>query len=90
MRVWWIPQIPMELFYVEVDTVQEGVKVMDILARYDQFQYGNNIKPDYYNVGGLQIFDISDTSDSQYGSWVDWWDEETGEDDPRKFCEEQS
>ncbi len=55
---------------------------MDVLAYYDQFQYENRIKPDYSNAGGLQMFDPLDDTDSPEGSWVDWCDEETGEDDP--------
>lgn len=65
LRVWWIPQIPMESFYVSVDTVHEGVKVMGILAKYDMFQLENNIKPDYANAGGLEIFED--------GEWCDWY-----------------
>lgn len=85
MRVWWIPQVPMKSFNVEVDSVEEGVKIMDVLADYDAFQFENNIKPDYCNTGGIQFFDTTDTEDGPDGSWVDWWDEETGEDDPRQY-----
>ena len=88
MRVWWIPQVPMKPFIVGVDTVEEGVKVLNILADYDQFQYDNNIKPDYSNVGGVEVFDINDDTDGVDGSWVDWYDPETGEDDPYIYLEE--
>lgn len=37
------------------------------------FLVANNIKPDYANAGGLQILD----EDSE---WVDWYDDESGED----------
>jgi hypothetical protein len=79
LRVWWIPQVPGKPFYVDVSSVEEGVKIMDVLAGYDQFQLDNNIKPDYANAGGLSIFED--------GEWVDWYDDETGEDDPRIFLE---
>lgn len=36
--------------------VEEGKKVLDMLAAYDAFQLQNKIKPDYNNVGGLQIY----------------------------------
>lgn len=88
LRVWWIPQVPGTPFYVEVSSVLEGVKIMDILAEYDLFQYENHIKPDYCNAGGLQLFDEEDKEDSSEGSWVDWYDEETGIDDPREWLEE--
>ena len=80
LRVWWIPQIPDEnRFLVPVASVQEGVKVMNILADYDQYQLDNNIKPDYSNVGGLEMMES--------GEWTDWYDEETGSDDPNEYLE---
>ena len=85
LRVWWVPQVPMQAFIVHVDSVADGVKIMDVLADYDIFQYENKVKPDYCNVGGLNVFDASDYTDSDEGSWVDWYDYETGEDDPRAF-----
>jgi len=89
LRVWWIPQVPGEAFHAGVESVAEGVKIMDILASYDQFQYDNNIKPDYCNAGGLQIFDPDDKEDGINGSWLDWSDCDTGEDDPRLWLSEQ-
>lgn len=59
--------------------------MMNVLAEYDMFQYDNNIKPDYCNAGGLQCFDPDDDTDDPNGSWTDWYDEETGEDDPRAW-----
>ena len=88
MKVWWIPQVPGKPFEVSVDTVQEGVRIMSLLADYDNFQYQNKIKPDYCNMGGIQVFDPEDDSDSADGSWVDWYDPETGEDNPDVYLEE--
>lgn len=85
MRVWWIPQVPMKAFHVYVDNVEEGCKVMEVLAEYDKFQLINNLKPDYCNAGGIQVFDPDDDYDSPNGSWVSWCDEETGEDDPFSY-----
>jgi hypothetical protein len=48
----------------------EAVKIMDVLGEYDTFQYENNIKPDYSNVGGLEIYED--------GEWVEWGDPEWG------------
>ena len=79
LRIWWTPQVPCEAFNVDVDSVQEGVKILDTLAFYDQFQLDHNIKPDYANAGGLQMFED--------GEWVDWHDEETGADDPCEYLE---
>lgn len=67
LRVWWIPQVGIsETFYVPVNTPEEGKKLLDTLAAYDAFQFQNNVKPDYCNVGGLQMFDEED------GEWCDW------------------
>ena len=67
LRVWWIPQVGSisEAFYVPVQSVEEGKKVLDMLAAYDAFQLQNRIKPDYSNAGGLQIYnpEIADYED---------------------------
>lgn len=68
LHVWHIPQVPMEAFYVPVATPQEGKCVMAILAEYDLFQYHNNVKPDYSNAQGLEVFED--------GEWVTWYDED--------------
>ena len=67
LRVWWIPQVPMKSFYVPVNTPEEGKNVMDILAAYDAFQLQNRIKPDYCNMGGLQMYD------PETATWKDWY-----------------
>ena len=90
LRVWWVPQFPMESFLVDVESVSEAVKILDVLADYDLFQLENRIKPEYSNSGGLQMFDPNDDTDSPEGSWVDWCDEASGEDDPWKYLEAQS
>ena len=91
LRVWWIPQVPMNRsFLVPVNSVEEGVKILNVLGDYDLFQLNTNIKGDYSNAGGLEMFDPEDKEDGPDGSWVSWSDEETGEDDPEAFLKEQS
>ncbi len=81
LQVWWIPQVPMrKQFVVPVATVAEGAKLLQVLADYDLFQFKNRIKPDYSNVGGLQRW-CKDDGDGRPGG-EDWYDDETGEDDP--------
>lgn len=80
----------MKPFFVDVDSISEGVKMLNTLAYYDLFQLENNIKPDFCNAGGLMMFDTEDKSDGVDGTWVDWYDEETGEDDPRVWLAEHS
>lgn len=86
LRVWWIPQVGAdgEVFYIPVDTVEEGKKIMDLLAVYDAFQLQNRIKPDYCNTGGIQMWNEDESE------WEDWW-METDEDyfdDVDDYCEQ--
>lgn len=60
----------------------EAVKIMDVLAAYDQFQFEHRIKPDYSNAGGLRVWTLDCDGDGTPG-WEDWHDAETDEDDPR-------
>jgi hypothetical protein len=68
LRIWWIPQVPMDQFYAPVESIREAKNMLACLASYDEFQFENNIKPDYCNVGGLQIFED--------GEWTDWCSED--------------
>ncbi len=68
LQVWWIPQVPMKPFTHPVRSVDEGMQLLDALAKYDIFQLENNIKPDFANAGGLSVFED--------GEWVDWCDED--------------
>lgn len=71
LQIWWVPQVPMQYFTVPVSTPAEAKKLLGVLAAYDQFQFENNVKPDYCNAGGLNVFED--------GEWVDWFDPETGD-----------
>ena len=79
MKVWWIPQMPMKAFEVYVASIEEAAKIMDVLANYDLFQLEHNLKDDYANIGGLQVF--------ENGEWLDWEDPETGEQDPKLYLD---
>jgi hypothetical protein len=39
LRVWWIPQIPGEPFYVSVNSLEEAKLILNTLAEYDLFQF---------------------------------------------------
>ena len=67
LRVWWIPQVPMQPFFVHVANIDEGRKLLEVLAAYDAFQYEHNVKPDYSNAGGLAWRHPDLTED-------EWWD----------------
>lgn len=73
LRVWWIPQIPMEAFTVNVPDIETGVLICDTLANYDKFQFDKNVKPGYYNAGGIQVYE----EDGEGGfDWFDAYDED--------------
>lgn len=69
LKVWWIPQVPMDAFEVPVKSTDEAAFLLNTLANYDIFQYENNVKPDYCNAGGLVVFED--------GDWCDWQCSET-------------
>jgi len=77
LRVWHIPQVPMKPFHVPVATPDEAKKILDVLAKYDLFQYEHNVKPDYCNAAGLEIYEADD-GDGKPG-WSEWYDPETGD-----------
>lgn len=70
LRVWWIPQIPMKAFTVEVASLAEAKLLLNVLADYDTFQFENNIKPDYCNSGGLQVWHDDERD------FIDWMNDE--------------
>ena len=74
----------MKSFEVDVGSVAEGVKIMDVLAAYDAFQFENRVKPDYCNAGGLRRW-CADSDGEGTPGWKDWYDDETGEEDPREY-----
>lgn len=66
LRIWWIPQVPMNAFKVDINSIKEAKNVLHILAEYDKFQFENNIKPDYSNTGGLEYFDEDNKEWSEF------------------------
>lgn len=52
IRVWWVPQIPMEPFHYTVPSLAAANLLVDALAQYDLFQLKHNVKPDFDNAGG--------------------------------------
>lgn len=65
-------------FRVGVTNLVEAKLLLNALALYDLFQYENNIKPDYCNAGGLQIYcpEIITESDGEGNGWIDYYSEE--------------
>ena len=76
LRVWWIPQIPMKRFFVPVEGFVQAKLILEVLAHYDLFQLENNIKPDFANVGGLEVWNGDRNGDPQDPNpgWEEWND----------------
>ena len=94
LRVWHIPQVPMKAFHVETDSLQEAIKIKNALADYDLFQFENNVKGDYANANGIEMWDESltdqDLIDMELEDrWVDWFYEDGNEyfDDPEEYLD---
>lgn len=94
LRVWHIPQVPMKPFHVETDSLETAVAIQNALANYDLFQYENNVKGDYSNASGIELWDesLSDQDLIDIGledRWVDWFYEDGQElfDDPKEYLE---
>lgn len=68
LRVWWNPQVGIEnAFYIPVKDEVEAKKTMDLLGAYDAFLLENEIRGDYCNVCGLEMY--NEESDE----WEDWY-----------------
>lgn len=75
MRVWWVPQAPMDAFYQEVSSLAEAKLILDTLAMYDLFQLEHAIRPEFTHAGGLQCRDpYHEGSDDAEEAWVEWRD----------------
>ena len=78
LRVWHIPQVPGTAFRVVVESPREAKKILDVLANYDAFQFEHNIKPDYCNAAGLEVYEDVE--------WTEWYDKDgDGIDDTKLF-----
>lgn len=58
----------MKSFIREVPDLATAKSLVEVLADYDLFQYDNNIKPDYSNAGGIEVWED--------GEWVEVPEEE--------------
>lgn len=65
LKFWHIPQIPGKAFEVYIDTLEEGADLQELLARYDDFQFKNNIKPDYSNGNGIVVLETGKPMDEK-------------------------
>ncbi len=64
LEIWWRHQVPCDAFRAPVRDIREAKNMLSLLASYDQFQLDHNIKGDYCNAGGLEVFED--------GEWIEW------------------
>jgi len=70
-RIWHIPQVPGEAFHIYVrqeDLPLAAARLVDALQLYDNFQYEQNVRPDFTNASGVETF--------VDGEWQEWYDSE--------------
>lgn len=65
-------------FFKDVNSVMEGIALLEALAEYDSYQLTNNIKSDCINLGGLEMRESN-------GEWESWYDYQAETDDPKEF-----
>jgi len=71
----------MDAFYVDVKDLEQAVLILETLAEYDAFEYEMNVKPDYSNVSGLEIWED--------GEWLEWSNDDFSDiDEYREFLED--
>ena len=75
LRISHFPQVPCKPFHVEVNSIDEALKIMNVLANYDIFQFKNRIKPDFCNATTLEIWDEDSDGEGTPG-WITWYDED--------------
>lgn len=71
LRVWYIPQIPMKAFEVDLPTQDLGIAalVLDSLIGLSLFEFENKVKPDYADAAGIARFDGEDWEDVDADEW---------------------
>jgi len=47
----------MQGFKVDCKDIDTAILLVDVLCKYDLFQYENNIKPDYANISIIEYLD---------------------------------
>ena len=67
-KVWYIPQVPMKPFEVEVADLPTARLLLDTLEWFSLFEYEERVKPDYADAGGISEPDGE-------GDWMDVEDE---------------
>lgn len=68
-RVVHHPQIPGKGFKVIVDSLEEAIKLTEVFAYYDMFQFVEQIKPDYANTTYIERYVEYEEDGKTHSSW---------------------
>lgn len=52
-KIWYIPQIPMPPWELEIDDLETAKLVLNSVIDFSIFEYVNRVKPDYADVAGI-------------------------------------
>lgn len=80
-RVYYIPQVPMKAFTVEVTGLDAAQLLLDTIIKFSIFEFENKVKPDYSDACGIERWE----EDSETG-W-DWF--ELDEDEQEEILQAQ-
>jgi hypothetical protein len=69
LQIFYIPQIPMPAFTYPVPDRATGELLLDAIYELALFEFEHKVKPDYANVGGVQVFEDNDNPGDP--SWYD-------------------
>lgn len=67
MRIYWISNIPSKRFEYAVNSVEEGAKMLEIMALYDLHQLEIKVRTDFSNMGSMEFCHPEITNG-------EWWD----------------
>ena len=56
-KVWYVPQVSMKAFEVECETAEQAQEALDLITNFSNFEFENNVKPDYSDAGGVVEWD---------------------------------
>jgi len=71
LRVYHIPQVPMDAFYIPVVNEEQAALIMFALSIQHLWLEKNNVIPDYSNAMGVEML-------GEDGEWEDYWNDDEG------------
>lgn len=79
LRVWHISFLNEEMkykYYVNVSSIMEAYKILNVLEDYDLFLYNEEIKDDNGYNRKIEEYQGLEYFDKEKGEWCEWVDEE--------------